>query len=112
MIGQHLMVDGVFEPPLGEETVEAILSELPGIIGMHILHGPEVVKGCPENPGWTGFVIIDKSHISVHTFDVGSRVSVDVFSCQPFDVEEARRFIEGKIAFKKVKTRTLTRSEE
>ncbi len=112
MIGQHLMVDGVFEPPLGMETVEAILSELPGIIGMHILHGPEVVKGCPENPGWTGFVIIDKSHISIHTFDEGSRVSVDVFSCQPFDVEETIRFIEGKIAFKKVKPRTLTRSED
>jgi S-adenosylmethionine decarboxylase len=106
------MVDGVFEPPLDRETVEALLSELPEMIGMSILHGPEVVEGCPENPGWTGFVIIDKSHISVHTFDEGSKVSVDVFSCQPFDVEEAWRFIEGKIAFKKVKTRTLTRSEE
>lgn len=106
------MIDGVFAPPLDREKVGAILSELPGIIGMRILHGPEVVKGCPENPGWTGFVIIDKSHISVHTFDEGSKVSVDVFSCQPFDVEEAQRFIEGKIAFKKVKARTLTRSEE
>jgi S-adenosylmethionine decarboxylase len=106
------MVDGVFEPPLDRETVEVLLSELPGMIGMQILHGPEVVEGCPENPGWTGFVIIDKSHISVHTFDEGSKVSVDVFSCQPFDVEEARRFLGGKLAFKKVKTRTLTRSEE
>ena len=112
MIGQHLMVDGVFKPPLDRETVGTLLSELPGIIGMHILYGPEVVNGCPENPGWTCFVIIDKSHISVHTFDEGSRVSVDVFSCLPFDVEEARSFIEGKIAFKKVKSRTLTRSEE
>ena len=42
MIGQHLMVDGVFEPPLNREKLEAILSELPRIIGMHILHGPEV----------------------------------------------------------------------
>jgi S-adenosylmethionine decarboxylase len=106
------MVDGVFEPPLDRETVEVLLSELPGMIGMQILHGPEVVEGCPENPGWTGFVIIDKSHISVHTFDEGSKVLVDVFSCQPFDVEEARRFIEGKIAFKKVKSRTITRSAE
>jgi len=106
------MVDGVFEPPLDGESVEAILSELPGVIGMSILHGPEVVKGCPENPGWTGFVIIDKSHISVHTFDEGCKVSVDVFSCQPFDAEEARRFLEGKISFRKVRSRTLTRSEE
>lgn len=112
MIGQHLMVDGVFDPPLGPETVEEILTELPAVIGMHILHGPEVVEGCPENPGWTGFVIIDKSHISVHTFDEGNRVSVDVFSCEPFDVEEARRFLEGRIAFKRVRSRTLTRSEE
>ena len=112
MIGQHLMIDGVFEPPLDGGAVEAILSELPGVIGMNILHGPEVVKGCPENPGWTGFVIIDKSHISIHTFDEGSRVSVDVFSCQPFDAEEAQRFLEGKISFRKVRSRTLTRSEE
>jgi S-adenosylmethionine decarboxylase len=112
MIGLHLIIDGVFEPPLDRETVEALLSELPGVIGMHILHGPEVVRGCPENPGWTGFVIIDKSHISIHTFDVGSSVSVDVFSCQPFDAEEARRFIEGKIVFRKLRMRTLTRSED
>ena len=112
MIGQHLMVDGVFEPPLDGEAVETILRELLGVIGMHILHGPEVVEGCPENPGWTGFVIIDKSHISVHTFDEGSRVSVDVFSCQPFDVGEAQRFLDGKIDFRKVRSRTLTRSEE
>ena len=112
MIGQHLMVDGVFEPPLGGETVEAILKELPGVIGMRVLHGPEVVKGCPENPGWTGFVIIDKSHISVHTFDEESRVSVDVFSCEPFDADEAQRFLEGRIAFNRVRSRVLTRSEE
>ncbi len=60
MIGVHLMLDGVFEPPLGEEEITEILLGLPSEIDMKILLGPMVVRGAEENPGCTGFVIIDK----------------------------------------------------
>jgi len=109
MIGLHLMVDGVYSEPVGRATVERILRELPSLIGMSILLGPYVVEGVPENPGWTGFVVIDKSHISVHTFTETSTVSIDVYSCKPFDAEKAVAYLKDMISFKEVYTRTLAR---
>jgi len=112
MIGVHLMLDGVFEPPLGEEEITEILLGLPSEIDMKILAGPMVVRGAEENPGWTGFVIIDKSHIAIHTFDEGSRVSMDVFSCKPFEGEKVLRYIRERIRFNKLKVQIFERSEE
>ena len=111
MIGVHLIIDGVMEHPLGKNEVESLLRELPPIIDMNILAGPYVVKGVPYNPGWTGVVIIDKSHISIHTFDEGNLVSIDVFSCKPFDVESALSFIRSRADLTKVNSRTLVRTE-
>ena len=112
MIGIHLMLDGVFEPPFKEEGITEILKGLPSEIDMKILAGPIVVKGAEENPGWTGFVIIDKSHIAIHTFDEGNRVSMDVFSCKPFEGERVLRYIEGRVRLKRYNTQIVERSEE
>ncbi len=111
MIGEHLIVDGVMKHPIGRHEVENLLRELPPRIDMNILAGPVVVEGVPENPGWTGFVIIDKSHISIHTFDEGNLVSIDVFSCKPFDAERALRYIRSRISLTRVNSQTLTRTE-
>ena len=112
MIGVHLMLDGVFEPPLGEEEITEILLGLPSEIDMKILAGPMVVRGSEENPGWTGFIIIDKSHTAIHTFDEGNRVSMDVFSCQHFEVEMVLRYIEERVRLKRYNTQIVERSEE
>ena len=112
MIGVHLMLDGVFEPPFGEEEITEILLGLPSEIDMKIFAGPMVVRGAEENPGWTGFVIIEKSHIAIHTFDEGNRVSMDVFSCQPFEGERALGYIKERICFNKLNVQILERSEE
>ncbi len=112
MIGYHLIVDGAYSNSPNSEDLETILSELPGKIGMNILAGPLVVKGCPENPGWTGFVIIDKSHISIHTFDEGNRISLDVFSCQLFEENSVMNYIHGKIQFSKFRVRFIERNED
>ena len=111
MIGLHLTMDGVTEAPVDRETVEGVLLEIPGRIGMSILAGPVVVRGRPDNPGWTGFVVIDKSHISIHTFDEGGRVSVDVFSCLPFDADEVRGYVERRLKLMRLNVRLSTRTE-
>jgi S-adenosylmethionine decarboxylase len=103
------MVDGLVEEQVTGETVERVLRELPALIGMRILDGPHVVAGAPGNPGWTGFVIIDKSHVSVHTFSETGTVSIDVYSCMPFDAEKAVSYLRGRIRFTGMTTRTLTR---
>ena len=86
----HLIVDLEHVPDDVMTDVEGLrgfLKEFPPKIGMSVLHGPEVVEGIPENPGLSGFVIIDYSHISVHTFSKFGEALADVFSCKPFDKE-------------------------
>jgi S-adenosylmethionine decarboxylase len=78
---------------------------------MKIIAGPVVVEGNPCNPGWTGFVVIDKSHIAIHTFTEGDRISIDVYSCQPFDADEVERYLRAKISLTRVNKHFLTRSE-
>lgn len=65
------------------------LKELPGIIDMKILRGPIVAAGTSKNPGLSGFVIIDFSHISVHTLKNSRQALVDIFSCKPFRKAQA-----------------------
>jgi S-adenosylmethionine decarboxylase len=111
MIGLHLTMDGVTDSPVDGVAIEKILRELPGRIGMSILAGPVVVRGRTGNPGWTGFVVIDKSHISIHTFDEGGRVSVDVFSCKPFNADEVQSYVESKLRLMRLIVRLVTRTE-
>lgn len=72
-----------------EEGLKKFLKDLPGLIDMNILEGPLVARGIPENPGLSGFVIIDYSHISIHTFTNNSEALVDIFSCKPYDQDVA-----------------------
>lgn len=111
MIGLHLLVDGVMTRQIGKADLEVILNELPGRIGMHVLAGPLIVEGIPENPGWTGFVIIDKSHISIHTFNDGNRISVDLFSCKIFDTNNVLEYLEKNIKMTRVSSRVVERCE-
>ncbi len=53
---------------------------------MNILSNPRVVLA-PDNDlndpgGWSGFVIIAESHISIHTFPKRCFVSADIYTCK------------------------------
>lgn len=99
MIGIHLIVDGVLKSMPGEMGIRDVLLNMPAEIDMNILQGPIIVKGEPHNPGWTGFVIIDTSHIAIHTFEEGNKISIDVFSCKSFERDKALEYIKSKFDF-------------
>lgn len=88
----HILIDvaGSSDEILNNrEGLEGFLKKLPGIIDMHVLEGPIVAEGIPENPGLSGFVIIDYSHISIHTFTKYGEALIDIFSCKPYEQEIA-----------------------
>src|SRR5579885_831387 len=88
----HIIIDvsGVDNRILtDEDKLKSFLEQFPPTIGMHVLKGPLTAKGLPENPGLSGFVIIDFSHISIHTFTQHGEALVDIFSCKPFDKDAA-----------------------
>lgn len=87
--GEHLTLDGYggdFSRLNDKELVLLSLKELPMKLGMHILAEP-VVFFAPGNDikdpgGWSGFVVIEESHISIHTFPARGFVSIDVYTCK------------------------------
>lgn len=67
------------------EKIRELIEELVKLTDMSILEGPIIAEGKPENPGLSALVIIDFSHISVHTFTKYNEVLIDVFSCKEFN---------------------------
>lgn len=94
--GKHLMLE-IYNCPSevlnDANTLYKALDELPGKIGMTKLTLPYIVFAPGNNTkdpgGWSGFVIIQESHISLHTFAKRRFVTIDVYSCKEFDVETA-----------------------
>lgn len=87
--GEHLMIDGYggsYEKLNDQSFVLSCLQELPEKLGMRKLADPEVYfadgNDKKDPGGWSGFVVIMESHISVHTFPARGFVSIDVYTCQ------------------------------
>ncbi len=76
-----------------KDGLKNFIKELARLIKMKIIYGPVVVDGVPDDPGITGFAIVDLSHISVHTFSMFNEVMVDIFSCQPYDKKKAQEAV-------------------
>ncbi len=76
--------------PLSDANlVYKTLDILPEKIGMRKLMKPYVVFAAANDKrdpgGWSGFVIIQESHISLHTFIKRRFITADVYSCKMFD---------------------------
>ena len=87
----HLVIDldGVRPNPFTQNTrelIESFLLQSCKIVGMKPLGPPVIYRGSYHLPGYTGILVIETSHISVHQFDSG-HVRIDLYSCQPFNPE-------------------------
>ncbi len=106
--GEHLTLDGYrgnHDKLNSKEVVESALRELPGELGMHILGGPVVYfaagNDIKDPGGWSGFVVIEESHISMHTFPARGFISADVYTCQNgLDQEKIIAFFRDRFEIK------------
>ena len=86
--GVHLTFDGYggsYDKLNDEKLVRQVLFDLPNVLGMNLLAPPQVffAAGKVKDPGgWSGFVVIQESHISLHTFPAKGFLSADVYTCQ------------------------------
>lgn len=87
--GEHLTIDGYSgskEKLDDRELVLFCLNDLPEKLGMHKLAEPVIylAKGndIKDPGGWSGFVVIEESHISIHTFPERGFISADVYTCK------------------------------
>ena len=115
--GSHYTLDGYKgdrQKLDDKETVFTCLNELPELLGMHKLAKPEVyfapandIKDCG---GWSGFVVIMESHISIHTFPKRGFVSIDVYTCKgAMDKNYISKYFIDKFGLKDIETHFITR---
>ena len=90
----HVMLDlyGCNAELLADEALlRHVLNEYPTRIGMVKVSPVELRDIKTSNPlddGFSGFVIIATSHISLHAWPPYSMVNIDIFSCEDFDAQE------------------------
>src|SRR3989344_2468056 len=115
--GEHLTIDGYGGDPKrlnSDEVVLSALTELCDALRMRPLMKPTIVSA-PDNHikdpgGWSGFVVIAESHISIHTFPRRRFLSADVYTCQNgIDHTAVVSFFREKIRLEDVETHFLKR---
>lgn len=117
--GLHLTLDGYLcdARRIGDlETVTRALADLPGRMGMKRLIPPYVVEAAANRKrdpgGYSGFVMIQESHISVHTFPRRRFVSIDLYSCRNFRTAPAIAFFKRAFDIKKTEVNVIVRGKE
>lgn len=115
--GEHITIDGYGGDPErlnDEEAVLSALSELCDELRMRPLMKPICVSA-PDNHikdpgGWSAYVIIAESHISIHTFPKRRFVSADVYTCQNgMDTDFVTDFFKKKFKLEDVETHFIKR---
>ena len=87
--GEHLTFDGYngdFDALNDQGVVLAALIDLSQRLEMRALCAPAVHfaagSGGKDPGGWTGFLVVQESHISIHTFPSRGFLSADVYTCK------------------------------
>ena len=115
--GEHLTLDGYhgnYDLLNSKEVVMDALHDLTTELNMHILGGPTVYfaggNDLKDPGGWSGFVVIEESHISIHTFPARGFLSADVYTCQNgLDQNLIKQFFRDRFMIEKEEVNFLIR---
>lgn len=117
--GFHLTLDGYLCNARALDNLDLItrsLAELPDRMGMKRLIPPYVVHATANRKkdpgGWSGFVLIQESHLSVHTFPARRFISVDVYSCRNFRPAPVVAYFRRIFGIRKVEKNIVVRGKE
>lgn len=116
--GVHLMLDGYGCNRSALQDINLIydfLDDYPDKMDMTKIMPPYVFRyngSVPEDWGISGFVLIAESHISIHTFPDKQYLSLDMFSCKPFDTQRAVDFVKKHFEIQKCEIKVLDRGQE
>ncbi len=115
--GEHLTIDGYSgkrDLLDSKQVLQGILDTLPGKMGMKKLAEPCVYQAFSNDlkdpGGWTGFVVIAESHISIHTFPLRGFVSADIYTCRNgMDTEFIEAYFKKAFGLEDIETNFIRR---
>lgn len=110
--GTHIILDCYGVPPdvclddkkLLETVVHAAKSN-----GATIINTSRYRFGHDSPPGATIFVMMDESHISVHTYADEGKMAIDVFTCGNADAQAIAEQLKTALELKKCKQQKFKR---
>ena len=115
--GEHVTIDGYGGDPKllnADKAVRSALIELCKALRMHPLSEPQVISASDNHikdpGGWSGFLVIAESHISIHTFPRRRFLSADVYTCQNgLDVDFVANYFKKKFKLKAIEKHFIRR---
>lgn len=64
-----------------------------------------------EPVGVTGFILLEESHVSIHTWPEHGFAAVDIFSCRSFDAKKIETLLMQSFSSDKVVVKQIERGE-
>lgn len=115
--GEHLTIDGYggdFRKLNDKDLVHRCLEELPNLLKMKKLCKPHVYHAADNEirdpGGWSGFVVVAESHISIHTFPAKCFLTADVYTCRNgIDQTFMISYFKDKFGLQEVETHFIKR---
>ncbi len=65
-----------------------------------------------EPIGVTGFILLEESHVSIHTWPEHNFAAVDIFSCKPFDNQSIEDILKTTFKSDRVVVKCIQRGED
>ena len=114
MLGLHWLLDasGCTTPRLGDPAfLRRIVEDLPDELGLTRVGEVQLFEhhDAAGEPSLAALTLLAESHFSLHVLPARGMVHADLFSCAPFDVEAAHRFLQAALGFERAEARLLER---
>ncbi len=115
--GEHFILDGYFGSAVklnDKKLILKCLNDLVEKLGMHKLTEPKIFFA-PGNDkkdpgGWSSFVVITESHISIHTFPQKGFISADIYTCRNgMDIELIENYLKNVFEIKEAEINFIKR---
>src|SRR5256714_11053493 len=112
----HVMLDLYGCPPelLADEAfLRQVLDNYPARIAMEKVSPVElryIETSNPLDDGYSGFVIIATSHVSLHAWPPYRMINIDIFSCNEFDEAEVVTFARDMFETNDIEVQSVKRA--
>lgn len=114
-MGTHLLMDlRCFDREFmdSEEKVVGVVDKMVDLVGMRKLCEPIWFKGAEWLKGISAIVVIETSHIAMHTFSDRNKISFDLYSCKDYDTEKIVDYIIKNIKCEIINKHVIGRDDE
>lgn len=117
LFGSHWTLDGYGADRQALNSMDLVftaLNDLPELLEMKKIITPYVIRfdgnGKKDAGGYSGFVMIAESHISIHTFPDKGFVTIDVYTCQgQLDTATCRKYFGQLFGIKEFEENVIQR---